>query len=143
MSVSEMDAHRRRRRTPEPGPVTGPGAEVDEAIGLDRVAPHHWQVVDRRRPIGDPFRVLALIASVAGSYEVMQFGRGFEWSTFPSLDHALAHVVVTSAALARIRGSGVDAWAPEADDPAAQGPRAPLHALPRPTRDAEEPGGST
>jgi hypothetical protein len=83
---------------------------LGEALTLNPVSEHAWQVCDSRRSPQSPGYLLGFIEAVTDGVELMQFGDTFIWVQFPTLDDALAHIARTAGAIAAERSTGDLAW---------------------------------
>ena len=87
--------------SPPGSSMVGPPSLGD--VETAAVSPHGWRLSDGRRPLGDPFRLLAFIERRGDAFEVMQLGAGFEWHEFESFEAAIASVIETGPRLTRER----------------------------------------
>lgn len=91
--VIERDVHGRRAR-------------LAAALLLEIAAPGAWRVCDGRVDQGNG-RFLAFIEIKPDGFEVMQLAEDFVWSTFPTLQAALSHIVETHSAVGTPLATGM------------------------------------
>ncbi|MES2092932.1 MAG: hypothetical protein V4531_03850 [Actinomycetota bacterium] len=78
--------------------VSGLGAYCREHhLSLTQVAAHGWLV--REEPgSGAAGRLLACVEERGPDFEVMEVGGGFRWTTFPTLEKAVEHLIPNESA---------------------------------------------
>lgn len=84
-------------------------SDLRDALALEDAGVRSWRVCDCRVSRG-PGRFLAFIEEKDDQFEVMQFGEGFVWTSFITIDEALAHIVRTAEAFVAARLSAESAW---------------------------------
>jgi hypothetical protein len=80
-----------------------------DALVLEPVGDHAWRICDGRVRVGEG-RFVAFVEEKLDGYEVMQLAGDFVWTSFPTLETALSHVVDTDGECARSRAIGDLGW---------------------------------
>lgn len=86
------------------------GPTLDEALVLNRVTEHAWQVCDSRCRPHSPGYLLGFVEETHTGMELMQLGDKFVWTGFSTMKDALEHVAKTAYIAATQRAAGDLAW---------------------------------